>query len=909
MADTTPPPPEHAPTRSWPLVAALVLLAAGLYAAAYLVYAKLSVVFQAPGFSSQCNLSAALNCDALMDKPESSLFGLPISLLAIPTYLVMAFLAWRGRRSDQSASDARCYLAAIGLLTVLHGLYMASVSAGYGVFCPYCTLMYAVNIGVTIFAVMAGGLGLKGTLQGALAGAKAQAAPMMPAAGVLVVTLVAAFLVYGQVRDRIAFDARFARCEASDMFACAELVPMYRLGQGVPAGSEVAARQALKKACDLGMQQACVDRADLSCQEGEIAGCVKLAGFHSHGYLVKVEGAAERRVDAAAAAAANKRACDLGHQPACAAVKAGEAAAVKAGEAGEATAGTPKRAARPAAAPTRPAAAAPKPRLTDNGWDYYEIPVGPNDHVFGPLDAAVTFVSFKDFECSFCRFVTSQEKALKDKYKETVRFVFKHYPMNADCNPRMGTSRMHEGACRAAKAAICMGEQGKFWEMHALLYDNQKKFADLELEAYAQTAGADVAAYRTCYASDRAQAKITEDIGLAAKMRIQGTPRVYINNRLVTGSNAKDVLDYYIQMAMTNPVPPANAEAQKATDETPRVVEMKTEKGTFWVDAFEASIDKGGRAASLPGVQPAMASWFDAKAACEKSGKRLCTEEEWVSACIGQAALDDNKNGFFTDGPVRGRLYPYGAFYEKGACRDNEDKYTGGAGLTGERDRCRTPEGAYDMSGNLYEWIGETEAKAAMIGGDWRSKTAGTCRRRTKTYGPGIKNDTTGFRCCADAKIEDKITASAIADTSTPDILGGSIPGDLILDTGAGGKLSPATFKGKVTYLTFFASWCGNCRKQMPAIMEWETTWKSKGFQVVAINIDRQQAAGERYVGTLEPNFMIAYDPTARTMTDFDINAMPTSFIVDRKGVIQKRIVGYKADEIASTKAAIEALF
>ncbi|MGB0588168.1 MAG: redoxin family protein [Myxococcota bacterium] len=887
-------------------MAALALLVAGLYAAGYLVYAKLNVIFQAPGFASECNISSALNCDALMDKPESSLFGLPVSLLAIPTYLVMMFLAWRGRASDAAARGARTYLAGIGALAIVHSIYMASVSAKYGVFCPYCTLMYAVNLLVTAFAISAHGDGLMGTLKGALSHVTRAAAPMAQAAGVLVISFIAAWLVYGQVEGRIAFDARFARCEASDMFACAELVPMYRDGQGVPRGSEVQARAALKKACDLGMQQACVDRADLSCQEGEASGCVDLAAFHTKGFLVKVADAAELRRDATAAAAASQRACELGHQPSCAA-KPPAAGATGAATTSKAP---PKRAAQPPQAAAKAAAGSkPTPKLTENGWDYYEIPVGPRDHVFGPVNAPVTFVSFKDFECGFCRFVTNQEAQLKKKYKDKVRFVFKHYPMNADCNYRMGTSRMHEGACRAARASICMQEQGKFWDAHALLYNNQKKFSDAELKGYVEQLGGDVAAYESCYASERPMAKIKEDVQLAAKMKIQGTPRIYINNRLVTGSTAKDVLDYYIQMAMTNPIPPANVEAKVADAQTPRMVQMKTEKGPFWIDAFEAALDTQGRATSLPGVKPAMASWFDAKAACEKSGKRMCTEEEWVSACIGEPAVDDNKNGFFTDGAVRGRLYPYGAFYEGGACRDSEDKYTGAAGPTGASARCRTPEGAYDMSGNLYEWIGESEDKAAMIGGDWRSKTAATCRRRTKTYGPGIKNDTTGFRCCADSMVNDSIAASAVADTATPEIVGKGIPKDLVLETAAGGKLSAASFKGKVTYLTFFASWCGNCRKQMPAIKEWETAWASKGFQVVAINVDRQKAAGERYVSTLEPNFTIGYDPIARTMTDFDINAMPTSFIIDKKGVIKKRIVGYKADEIAQTKADIEALF
>ena len=58
----------------------------------------------------------------------------------------------------------------------------------------------------------------------------------------------------------------------------------------------------------------------------------------------------------------------------------------------------------------------------------------------------------------------------------------------------------------------------------------------------------------------------------------------------------------------------------------------------------------------------------------------------------------------------------------------------------------------------------------------------------------------------------------------------------------------------------------------------------------------------------LDPNFIVAYDPSARTMSDFDINAMPTSFIVGRDGLIKRRVVGYKTDEIAQTRAAITSL-
>ena len=156
--------------------------------------------------------------------------------------------------------------------------------------------------------------------------------------------------------------------------------------------------------------------------------------------------------------------------------------------------------------------------------------------------------------------------------------------------------------------------------------------------------------------------------------------------------------------------------------------------------------------------------------------------------------------------------------------------------------------------------------------------------------------------------MKDVATASDVRATEITEIVGKGIPDDLVLDLRGGGKLDKSLFKGKVTYLTFFASWCGNCRKQMPAMKLWEDEWKKQGFQVIAINVDRKRERGDKYVVGLDPNFKIAYDPSARTMTDFDINAMPTNFIVDRKGKITKRIVGYKDKEIASTRKAIQDL-
>ncbi|MCB9728744.1 MAG: thioredoxin domain-containing protein [Deltaproteobacteria bacterium] len=796
--------PEDRPVRPWPLAVALLLLFGGIGLALYLTYVKLRLGYD-PTFVSACNFGGKLNCDQVQTHPASEIFGLPLALYAIPTYLVMAFLAFFGLRGGPRAGTATSYLAGLGVLTVLHSAYLAWVShTQIGFYCPYCIGLYVVNLSTTVLAFAASRRGVLGSVSLAFSGLGALRRPLVPAAIFFVVA--GALTVLGFLQAR------------SQMLESAKALIASQMAAPVPA--EVAP------------------------------------------------------ADAAAATGSDTAA--------------------------QQTTGAPAK----VAAAARPPAARPKPKVTENGLDWFDVPLADDEHSLGPVDAPVTFVAFKDFECGFCRFVHAQEHPLHEKYKDKVRFVFKHYPMNGDCNYRMGGERMHEGACRAAFAASCAQEQGKFWEMNDLLYQNQKRFSDEELRGYAEKLGLDLAAYDACRASDRPKQRIERDVRIAARARINGTPRIYINGRMVTGSTATDVLDYYIQQALENPVLAAPV-AQPVTDATPRSVKAQKQAGAFWIDAFEASIDGSGKAVSVPQVKPAMVNWYEAKAACEKAGKRLCSEEEWVSACIGQAATDPDGDGRFTDGAVQGRMYPYGAFYEVGACRDSEDELHGAPGATGANAGCVTPEGVYDLTGNVYEWVGATAETSAMMGGDWRSGSGGTCRRVTTTFGAGYKNSTTGFRCCSDEQTREVATAAQVAEPTLPKALGAKVPDDLVLETTSGSKLSPQSFKGKVTYLTFFASWCGNCKKQMPAIKQWQDEWGAKGFQVVGINVDRTAANGERYIQELAPNFTVALDPSARTMSDFDISAMPTSFIIDRDGVVRERVVGYKEAEVAATRKKI----
>lgn len=101
------------------------------------------------------------------------------------------------------------------------------------------------------------------------------------------------------------------------------------------------------------------------------------------------------------------------------------------------------------------------------------IPVGPQDHSQGPESAPVTLVEYGDYECPYCGQAYPLVKQLQQQLGDQVRFVFRNFPL----------SSMHPEAELGAESAEAAGAQGKFWEMHDLLYEHQKQLGpDLVLE-------------------------------------------------------------------------------------------------------------------------------------------------------------------------------------------------------------------------------------------------------------------------------------------------------------------------------------------------------------------------------------------------------------------------------------------
>ena len=147
----------------------------------------------------------------------------------------------------------------------------------------------------------------------------------------------------------------------------------------------------------------------------------------------------------------------------------------------------------------------------------------------GPANARVTIVEFSDYQCPFCaRFHTGTSPQIQKEYIETgkVRHVFRNMPLEA----------IHPQAFKAAEAALCANDQGKYWEMHDVLFANQRALQTEQLVGHAKTIGLDAAGFQTCLDSGKHAERIRADLAEAEKLGLNGTPAFLIG---VSGPDGK----------------------------------------------------------------------------------------------------------------------------------------------------------------------------------------------------------------------------------------------------------------------------------------------------------------------------------------------------------------------------------
>ncbi|MFC1719747.1 DsbA family protein [Pseudomonadota bacterium] len=135
----------------------------------------------------------------------------------------------------------------------------------------------------------------------------------------------------------------------------------------------------------------------------------------------------------------------------------------------------------------------------------------------GDADATVTLMEFSDYQCPFCsRHYRDVMPTLVEEYVNTgkLKYVMRENPIQS----------IHSRALPAAKAALCAQDQGKYWEMHNMLFDNQKELTDENLKAFAETIGLDTVAFDTCTENENTMKRIDEDLVTGSSIGIRGTP-------------------------------------------------------------------------------------------------------------------------------------------------------------------------------------------------------------------------------------------------------------------------------------------------------------------------------------------------------------------------------------------------
>ncbi len=164
---------------------------------------------------------------------------------------------------------------------------------------------------------------------------------------------------------------------------------------------------------------------------------------------------------------------------------------------------------------------------TKSNLDTFRLQIDTAGHPSrGPEGAPVTIVEFSDFQCTYCKAVEGTLREILKNYPTQVRLVYRQYPIPA----------IHPDAFKASEASLCAGAQGRFWEMHDLLFNEPGGLKEEALKARAAKLQLDAAAFNTCLQSGNSADRIRQDVRDGSRAGVSGTPALFVNGRLLTGA-------------------------------------------------------------------------------------------------------------------------------------------------------------------------------------------------------------------------------------------------------------------------------------------------------------------------------------------------------------------------------------
>ena len=160
------------------------------------------------------------------------------------------------------------------------------------------------------------------------------------------------------------------------------------------------------------------------------------------------------------------------------------------------------------------------------------LPIAGRDHVIGPPDAPAALVEYGDYECPYCGMARPIVKDVQRRLGRRLRFAYRHFPL----------AEIHPHATAAAEAAEAASAQGRFWEMHDLLFENQRALGDADLVRYAAALNLDLPRFVAEPAEHVYADRVREDFMTGVRSGVNGTPSFFINGRRHDGPWDADTL-------------------------------------------------------------------------------------------------------------------------------------------------------------------------------------------------------------------------------------------------------------------------------------------------------------------------------------------------------------------------------
>jgi protein-disulfide isomerase len=156
----------------------------------------------------------------------------------------------------------------------------------------------------------------------------------------------------------------------------------------------------------------------------------------------------------------------------------------------------------------------------------YTVAVTGADPFYGNEKAPVTIVEFSDFQCPYCQRAMPTLRRIQQTYGDRVRVVWKDFPL----------TRIHPQAAKAAEAARCAEEQGKFWPYHDRLFANQDALMVDDLKKHAQDVALDTARFNSCLDSAKYATRVREGLDAGTVLGVSSTPTLFVNGRVMPGA-------------------------------------------------------------------------------------------------------------------------------------------------------------------------------------------------------------------------------------------------------------------------------------------------------------------------------------------------------------------------------------